>query len=36
VAPWRPSIFWQSPRTMILPDETAVRDMLGMTVRVAG
>jgi hypothetical protein len=36
VAPWRASIFWQSPKTTILPDESAVRDMLGMAVRVAG
>jgi nucleoside 2-deoxyribosyltransferase len=35
IAPWRMSIFWHSPLTTILPDETAVRDMLGMTVREA-
>lgn len=33
VAPWRPSIFWHAPTTTILPDETAVRDMLGMRLR---
>jgi hypothetical protein len=30
VAPWRPSIFWHSPRTTLLPDENAARDLLGM------
>jgi nucleoside 2-deoxyribosyltransferase len=32
VAPWRPSIFWHCPRTTILPDENAAREMLGMRV----
>jgi hypothetical protein len=36
VAPWRPSIFWHSPSTTILPDENAAREALGMrALRVA-